>query len=236
MDIPLPDRFLEPFFRAYYYFQPPTRELLAGDIGATFAQDTFSEFIELDRVGDELPAIEFFLSKLSPTDIVYDVGANLGVYSVFIALLGSTAIAFEPIPAITESIEKNAALNGVQIDIVPYALSDRNGIVEMDQPTAFGSSSIVDSGDLQVQRARGDALIEQGEVQKPDVLKIDVEGHELEVLKGLEKMITNGTPGIFCELHERAEPSTVVEWLTERGYTVETVPQDGLQKIIYASR
>ncbi|MFP4633698.1 MAG: FkbM family methyltransferase [Candidatus Aenigmatarchaeota archaeon] len=150
------------------------------------------------------------LTSLREEDVFYDVGANLGTYSLPVAQkLGERAIyAFEPFRKNMDRLKENAELNGLEINLFPLALSDTNGTAEMevfsDRPGETKnrlSRGRTGRKTVKVETRRCDDLIEERGLDKPDVVKIDVEGAELEVLRGMEESLENCRL-IYCEVHK----------------------------------
>lgn len=139
------------------------------------------------------------LGSVRPGDVVWDVGANVGHYSVKLAdSVGhrGRVFAFEPSPANRERLGANAT-GHANITILPYGLSSQPGRVAFvqgdDQIGATSRLARPEDGASpslhEIDLRRGDDLIKAGEVSPPDALKIDVEGHELEVLDGLAETL-----------------------------------------------
>ena len=140
-----------------------------------------------------------FLDQRKGKKFFYDVGANHGHYS-WLALSQSHTIqvvAFEPDPNNLELLRltvDHSSLN--QVRICEVALSDKEGIVSFHQDTLTSATGMIENGDtpwvekyldrkansIEVKRSPLDSLCTSE--TKPHLIKIDVEGHELEVLKG----------------------------------------------------
>jgi FkbM family methyltransferase len=186
------------------------------------------------------------LSKLvKPGTVAIDVGANLGQYSAVMdrALCGKGfVLAFEPNPIAYEELVRGAQHKA----IVPmqFALSSSVGTSRLRVPTT-------ESGELQIQLGSLNHRADEGrgrdfevEVQTLDnflpmfqlpvsILKIDVEGFELEVLKGAEQTLEHHHPPIIVEIEHRHQPvgqraEDVVQWLMYRGYHVSALTTSGL--------
>jgi len=153
--------------------------------------------------------LEVGLDLIAPGSRVVDVGANIGIYALpwAAASAGVTVHCFEPNPAVRARLERNVALNrlGARIRLHAEALSDRTG-----RATLFGSDDMsslnegVHSGrqaaPVEVPLARLDDVL-GGEGPLVSLVKIDVQGHELEVLRGAEAVISRNRPAMILE-HE----------------------------------
>lgn len=150
------------------------------------------------------------LGAIQPGDVVWDVGANVGFYTKqFAEIVGAEGrvFAFEPSPeAATKVAGIAAALPAIQL--VQSALSNQPGKAYFD--ISSGGDSVTnhlteqagasESGRVEVAVTTGDTFSAENGV--PSIIKIDVEGFELEVLQGMESLLTkDGLRGIFCEVH-----------------------------------
>jgi FkbM family methyltransferase len=162
--------------------------------------------------------IETIRSECSPESVIFDVGANSGSYSIYLAYhIGNSRVySFEPVPEnfnlICNSQKIFAGHNiGLNITAKNIAISDkvekRSFLVSSDlarssfhESNALSNNSKIDHI-LAVEGYSIDYLIEKDLCPLPDVLKIDTEGHEYEVLKGAERTISRRKPKIFYEPH-----------------------------------
>lgn len=148
------------------------------------------------------------------SQVIYDIGANYGLYSIAGAVSNpeNLVYAFEPTDRIRNILKKNIEKNGVQkqINIFPYALSNKSGESEFNVYSASGNNSLIDrvipeGHELKfltkqtVRLARLDDLVKDQSLTPPTLLKIDVEGAELMVLEGAKKIIKKYKPSIIIE-------------------------------------
>jgi len=163
--------------------------------------------------------------------VLWDVGANFGLQGITAKFLRpkSRVLCFEPSLAMLERLSRNRDLNGVDIDIVGVALSNRTGSQELFLGPAGnpGMSTLSPwkeatyAGSCVVAVARGDDLLEGGGVPMPTVIKLDVEGHELPALEGLSNALHS--PSLRAVVFEDAEgPDTPVKALLGgAGFSIE---------------
>jgi FkbM family methyltransferase len=120
--------------------------------------------------------------------VCWDVGANVGFYTLLLAeLVGpqGKVFAFEPLPHSVDLLRRHVEMNGHRnVRIFPCALADFDGEASFDPGPNPSMGRIAASGSLRVPCARADTLLAIGEVEAPDVIKIDVEGAEAAVLRG----------------------------------------------------
>lgn len=146
---------------------------------------------------------------------VLDIGANAGSYTILFARwtgLRGRVIAFEPVPAICQLLRHQVRLNGVadRVEIVNAAVAGTEGTVAMVAPGTVGINRVVISGDaglLRVPAVTIDGFCAARGLQ-PDVIKIDVEGLELDVLRGARRTLaTRREAPVFVEWHPSLWPS-----------------------------
>lgn len=139
-------------------------------------------------------------SALGPGESFVDVGANVGTYSLLGAsLVGERGrvLAFEPVPSTRAQLERNLALNRLpQVEIVPRGLGAEPGRAILHVvPGASGLSSRyhdVGGSDVEIEVTTLDRALEGTAL--PALVKIDVEGMELEVLKGATGLLGSAHP------------------------------------------
>jgi FkbM family methyltransferase len=161
---------------------------------------------------DDVDSIAFLCDSLPAGGVFCDVGANIGVYlSAIRALKGSSVklVGFEPIPTTIALLQQTLELNGVSARIEPIALSSRAGELLL---TAYarGMNNFWLKGDtaghpsIAVSTRRFDEWISEHPDLEPDAIKIDVEGHELEVLEGATGFLARKRPALMVECHGAA--------------------------------
>lgn len=193
---------------------------------------------------NEIKCLERLIYK---DDVCVDVGANVGIYSVFMARKAyeGQVIAFEPVPLNRKILATNLALNEItNVQISDSLLSDAAGVVEFSISEDSAYSSIRPTNrkkealTLNAQTSTLDELFHKKN-QKIDVIKVDVEGAELLVLKGGEKLLS--TPALrprtlLVELDAQNQavydyrPEDVVEYMQTLSYSVYSVADGKLIK------
>jgi FkbM family methyltransferase len=148
----------------------------------------------------EQPVVDAFAAAIRPGDVVYDIGAWIGPYTLLASKLvgpSGRVISFEPDPKARAQLERNIALNRAgNVRIVPIALSDRNGTARL----SGGESEAVvgEAGETEVQTMTlPDFIAEAG---PPDVVKVDIEGGELR----LDVEALSRARAVFLEVHAPA--------------------------------
>lgn len=160
----------------------------------------------------EAEEIDVLLGRVSPADTVWDVGGNVGIYSVILAraAMDGHVVAFEPVPAsrqrLLANLERNAVTN---VTVEPLALSDDGGSAWMQvNLDAHGCDRIV-TGDapreaqnrIEVTTVKGTTYAAESPLGDPDVIKVDIEGHEPDFIRGSWELITRRRPTIMMEVN-----------------------------------
>jgi FkbM family methyltransferase len=160
------------------------------------------------------------LRRIEPGGFVVDVGANIGYIALLIAgAVGprGRVLCLEPVPENLRELRRNIELNRLdQVEVLPIAAGDRDGKVRI----ATGLNGIVaeSAGDLEVDLRRLDSL----DVPCPSLVKIDVEGYELAVLRGAARWLGEGRTRWWIEIHpdlvpDAADPWTILSLLESSG-------------------
>jgi FkbM family methyltransferase len=178
---------------------------------------------------------------------VWDVGAHVGYHTLaFAARVGprGRVVAFEPNPCNVSRLRENLVRNAdlaERVRVETVALSDKDGADRLfytaivDDGTSSGAAlesaltleneeayRALDS--LAADTARGDTLVRSGRVPSPSLLKIDVEGGEIGVLRGCAGLLAAARPLLLIEVHSAGTMSATREILSSFGYR-ETVLQ-----------
>ena len=172
------------------------------------------------------PDVSGVLDALLPEGgTFFDIGSNWGYFSLYTASKYSrlTVHAFEPMPETYQDLANCVKQAGLS-DLVTchnLALSDADGNASIDMTDGVHSGTATVSrkgGSIKIVTRRMDSL----KLPKPDFIKMDVEYHELEVLKGAKEMLTAARPHIVFENKaENIQPENALEvlfFLSELGY------------------
>lgn len=193
--------------------------------------------VYFDLVEPEQTAV--FAENLNPGDVFFDVGANVGYYTVFGSrLVGARGqvVAFEPVVRNVSHLYRHIIINDLQnVSIIPSACSDEISLAAFSagQNTAMGhltertdTEKGNSSGNLNlVSTVTLDSVAEKLN-RVPNVVKIDVEGAELAVLHGAENKILPAKPKIFLSLHSETLRVSCLAYLKRFGYRFEPIGDD----------
>jgi FkbM family methyltransferase len=168
-----------------------------------------------------------------PGDVFFDVGANVGFFTLLAArFVGptGTVVAFEPQPENLEALRGNVSLNGFTNVIVDSrAVSSSSGTRVLDwrnPPTArLVDGSQAHSGrSFSVGTTSIDDYVADNPGHAPRMVKIDVEGHELDVIQGMKRTLLEHGPTILCEMHRTNRQ--LASALRALGYQMRVLEED----------
>lgn len=169
---------------------------------------------------------------------VYDVGAFHGVVTLFLSRTARQVVSYEPNSTNRARFMENLKLNGVEnVRIRPFGLGAQSQVARMVySPLMTGGATldgnigahVLEASDAKaedIQITTLDDDIQQEKLPPPEFIKVDVEGWELEVLKGGTRTLQSARPDLFLEMHgdtmneKRRKVAELVSFLTEQGYT-----------------
>jgi FkbM family methyltransferase len=216
-----------PFLRPHY-----PRIITQKSLDHTGVRFEVTNTLEADRVrylDDEEAFLTLLLNHLTADDILFDIGACVGVVALHAALRCHHVFAFEPDPGFQRHLQRNCELNGIRnVTIVPWAVADVTGSALLHTDGVGGRSpSLFEHGQRDAvtvdTRALDDAL--RGELPIPTVIKMDIEGAEYLALKGMRRLLLSTPPrAIFLEVHPvflarfGVTTGNIIELLRQCGY------------------
>jgi FkbM family methyltransferase len=211
--------------RLYFWWARPKSGILPVELAgvrARFYVRTPDELRILESAGGaggEQKVVAQVLAFLKPGDIVFDIGANVGLYTVLLSkTVGECGqiFAFEPEAETCGHLQENLKLNEVRnVKCFRKALGERTGQASLFTGGIIGGGSLIQhEGDGQVGQvveiAQGDELVRAEKLPTPRAVKIDVEGYEHAVLHGLRRTLAEpACEMICCEVHPAMLPPGV---------------------------
>jgi len=213
------------FNQIVYRFKPKTRM-------EVFRYTTF--------FSKEKGTLKWLDENIVPSSIMYDIGANVGLYSIYAAKKhGDVKVyAFEPHKVNFATLLENISLNDLEGSIFPlsFALNDAVGFFDLNYNSMESGASMTQLGHTKLPHDRDfkpkmselvyslsvDELIATGKVQQPTLIKIDVDGNEISILKGMRGLLTSSLPpkSIQIEINP-GERNDVVNFLSTCGYVLD---------------
>jgi len=173
--------------------------------------------------------------KLSEkADVVFDIGANTGVYSLIAKTIKPKLAvhAFEPISSIYQKLKNNIDINQYTIQSHELAASDKTGtaiIYGLDTEHQY-AASITNTNNFtkgtEIRTITLDEFVQKNSITKVDLIKIDVEGHEPEVLSGFSKGLFTFRPTMLIEVLSEDVGNRVNNLLQGMGYLFYNIDEE----------
>jgi len=210
--------FILKLFRQVFPKPPDTCLVVSPVTGqeVSFYAESQVEAYRTIQFGGERELVELILSEVKDDDVVWDIGSNIGLVSILVAVnFPSTKVyAFEPDPQIARRVNENAELNRISnVSVMECALAEKpsKSILYTDGVHGFSPSlkpheyadSPQQTCDIVVESI--DNLVQVGRIPIANVVKIDVEGAELLVLIGMKRTLTlrNAPRILIIEFHSK---------------------------------
>jgi FkbM family methyltransferase len=159
------------------------------------------DYAVLDHGYYEREVLEALLDCLMPNAVLWDVGGNIGLHAITAKHLrpDASVVAFEPAPHTASRLIANANLNGVDVQVVTAALAETDGIARLSIVTRGNSGlsslrpwpDVEYEGTIMCPCVRAETLVSRGALPPPTVVKLDVEGFEMEVLRGFGTVLAS---------------------------------------------
>jgi FkbM family methyltransferase len=192
-------------------------------------------------------------SILKPGMVFVDVGANKGEFTVFAAKYteGGKVLAFEPVEALCEELAANVMANGFQhVQIIRKGLGNtrkqmvvynakgtKETELNMGLFTLYPRAGVDHPGSM-IEILPLDDYFREQQIRRVDVIKIDIEGGELDMLEGASETIGRWKPVIFIEINSITsqaaghDPGRIVRFLESRGYQCARIGRKGKTRIV----
>jgi FkbM family methyltransferase len=194
-----------------------TRDITVGDTTVTIRVTDAESFSRTTSMAwGEKGMLESFVDRVGENTLVWDVGANIGGYTLLAAEKGASVTAFEPGHETHSELTQNILLNRLwdRVETEKVALSNESGEARLSHEEKTGSRTVGEHGE-KIELLPGDSLKEE-----PEVVKIDVEGHEVEVLEGMRETLGYSVETVYIEIHGFVPNIDVLRILWDSGFTV----------------
>jgi FkbM family methyltransferase len=161
---------------------------------------------------------------LSRGRTVYDIGAHVGFHSLLCSRIVGPAgrvCAFEPLPRNLRYLHEHLALNNAaNVQVIEAAVAD-HATEEAFAENGSYMGRLRQGGTLSVKTVAVDAMVQAGDLPGPDYVKIDVEGAEMRVLRGMRETLATYRPTLLLATHSPDLHRECIQFLTELGYRLE---------------
>lgn len=163
-----------------------------------------------------------FVKEVVPGAVVYDVGAHVGFYTLLASELvgpGGRVIAFEPLPRNLRYLYKHVSLNNCSnVTVIEAAVLDTKRLVRFAEGPNSSMGFVSEQGRLGVKAVSLDELFAKGEIPRPDVIKMDIEGGEYSALNGAKGLLAETHPVVFLSTHSPEVHKQCCDLLQELQY------------------
>ena len=168
----------------------------------------------------ERDTLEDFAAHIAADTVVWDVGANVGLYTLAAARRAAHVVAFEPASCNVAALRRHVALNGLtNVDIVSAAVASHEGTARLAAGASPSEFRLAGDGG-EVPCVTLDGWRRGLAAPPPAVMKIDVEGAEMDVLDGAVDTITVARPRVYLAVHD-GQHERCEERLRAWGYRLE---------------
>ena len=215
-------------------------------VNAAEIRDAFEYFGWKDP--DAVDEFGGFMRAAAGRKTLWDVGALFGFFSLAFTLTesGRKALAFEPNPESCKNIKECVQLNpGAHVEVFDMALGLAGEVVTFQSGFHFIAAAGLEvqptDNVARIETASIDQLIERG-FTPPDMIKIDVEGHEFDVLQGAKNLLLASKPLLSLEVHPGAlshrgiSPIEIAQFLEEAGYQFQDMRNRRVKKEFFNHR
>jgi FkbM family methyltransferase len=162
--------------------------------------------------GWEKESIKLWMKLCETSEVIFDIGANTGIYSLMAKCIrpDASVYAFEPVARVFTKLKENIALNRYDIIPVKKAMSNTDGVAIIYDTSTEHTYSVtvnknlnakeIDVVETKIETITMDSFIREKNIKKIDLIKIDVETHEPEVIEGFSEYISRFQPSILIEI------------------------------------
>jgi FkbM family methyltransferase len=175
---------------------------------------------------------KIFQQYLKPEQIVFDIGAHVGFFSLLASILvgeKGKVFAFEPLPRNIFYFKKHLKLNQItNIELIEAAVSKANGVASFSSHGGLNGyqALMTERGKIQVKLVSLDELIVNQQIPIPDFIKIDVEAKEEWVLIGASSVLQKYHPTILLSIHGRPLYENCSQLLKSLNYKIKILSRD----------
>ena len=216
----------------YLYSKGSTRQLIRNGISYILdISDTVDHFIYFGFVDT---AFDRIMSYVKQDDVIFDVGANIGRFTLVFASLAKRGkiISYEPDPDSFSALKSNVEINKfANVKLINKALGDSQGNLNLFKVNPHNSGmnriglfDISEFDSIAISVDTLDKELEHLNLERLDIIKIDVEGFEHKILLGAENTIKRFRPILFIELVDEnltdndSSPDEVITWIKNQNY------------------
>lgn len=213
-------------FKIPYIYRASLR-IVSGDLrGAHWLPASGGKTLRIFLGTYERPQTSMFQKSIGCGDVVFDIGASLGYYTLLSSrLVGrpGRVVAFEPDPRNVAFLRRHVWINrAFNTTVHQAAIGNCDGAGRFSTGTGTGTGRLDERGKIPVRLHRLDDIVAD-EACQPTHLKIDVEGAELQVLQGAQATLRKYRPIIFLSTHGSRKHASCCQLLAEMNYRMDAI-------------
>lgn len=187
------------------------------------ATDEIQRYIDANRLPYEHEMLTAMRGTLEPNQVVVDIGANVGNHSLYLRVACHAQVfAYEPDPRLVEaihaSIDANNITSGITVKELALGSSRHLSTLVDDTPGNLGGQHLSETPHAAGQTVQVIRLDDESFPNTVRALKIDVEGHEMHVLKGATKLLESDHPDVWVECLNQESYTEISDFLRTLGY------------------
>lgn len=175
----------------------------------------------------EIALTKLFEKYVKKGDIVYDLGAHVGYFTLLSSVLvgeNGKVYAFEPNKKVLKLLNNHVKINKCKnVVIIDKAVSNINGVFHFDTGDGSWTGKLSKTGGHGVEVVSLDDFVSKNNIPMPNIIKIDVEGEELNVLKGAKDLLIKCNPIIFLSSHSQELHKNCSEFLKSINYEIGSI-------------
>lgn len=189
--------------------------------------------------GWEKESIKLWIQLCERSQVIFDLGANTGIYSLIGKCVNPKAdvYAFEPVSRVFAKLKENIALNKYDIIPVEKAVSNADGVATIYDTSSEHTYSVTVNKNLhskevnvveaKIETITLDSFIRQNNIKRIDLIKIDVETHEPEVIEGFSEYLSKFQPSILIEILNNEVGEKISKMIEGLGYLYFNIDERG---------
>jgi FkbM family methyltransferase len=175
----------------------------------------------------EKDKVAAFSGDIRRDSVVYDLGAHTGIYTLLAAsrATGGHVYSFEPFVRNADILRRHIKLNALtNCTVIEAAVDSSSGSAQFVEGPTPEMGALSPGGTFRVNTVALDQLRKAGTLPRPDLIKMDIEGNELEALRGATRLLQADRPVVYVATHSSQLERECGEFLRKLGYSVALVP------------
>jgi FkbM family methyltransferase len=182
--------------------------------------------------------------QIKKEDVVVDIGAHIGIFSIYASTVAAKVYSFEPFPENYHFFEENIESNDItNVELIRKAINSKKGKMRLILDDFHTHSLVKGSAStgnfIEVETITLEDFIKEQKIEKIDFLKMDCEGSEYEILKNCPESVLNKIEKISMEYHhidDEKNGNVMKEILESKGYEVRAIEVLEKNGLLYAKK